>query len=82
MDNKITTENVVSLVSHCMPSAEQIHWLEIARNGVRFAWRKKSYRVNVETLFVEEISGSLLIGSDEAALIEQLLKKQRTIETK
>jgi hypothetical protein len=73
---KLTTERVISCLYRCIPNAEQIEWKEIGMQQLIFEWRGQLFKLQVDSLFVEEKVGDMLHGSNEAALIAMLLKKQ------
>lgn len=75
-------EKTVSLLTRSMPNAEQIEWSSFGNDEVRFTWRGATFRVSSESYFTEEVDGHTLVGSDKAALIQQLLRKQMTLEAK
>jgi hypothetical protein len=77
---KFTPERIVSWLARCLPNAEQVNWLDLGSMDMRFEWRGHKFQVRVETMAVNEINGALTIGSNEAALIEALLKKQWLME--
>lgn len=77
---EFTPENIVSWLSRCMPNAEQINWIDITSSLLRFEWRGKNFQITIDNLHTEEFNGQILIGSDEAALIEALVKKQWLME--
>jgi hypothetical protein len=76
-----TRNNIVTWLSRCMPNAEQINWIALDADQVRFEWRGAAFRVNAETGTVEEVEGRMLAGTDKAALIQALLMKQWLMES-
>lgn len=78
---RVTSEKVISMLARCMPNSEQIDWNSIGDTEIRFTWRSNTFRVSTESLFVEECRDSFLVGSDSAALISMLLKKQMVMES-
>ncbi len=75
-----TRNNIVTWLSRCMPNAEQMTWITLDAEEIRFEWRGATFKVTVEPIFVEEVDGMILSGSDKAMLIEALLKKQFVLE--
>ena len=46
---------------------------------IRFVWEKRQFRVSVENLSVEEITGTFLVGSELAESVGGLLKAARKL---
>lgn len=82
VDTAFTPCGLISMVYRCIPNAEQIQWIEIGEASLRFSWRGTIYKIWVENHNVDEIRGAMIHGSDSAALISMLLKKQWLLEKK
>jgi hypothetical protein len=78
--NVFTTERIVSWIARALPTADEVNWIKIRAENVRFEWRGKEFRITCGTMLVEKMNGDIVISSDEADLIERLLKKQFAIE--
>jgi len=79
---KFTPENIVSRLARCLPYSEQVEWIDLGSMEMRFQWRGKLFQIRVDSMNVEEVDGRILSGSNEAMLIEALLKKQWLMEGK
>lgn len=71
--------DLISMLYRCMPNSDQIRLQTIDPKEIRFEWRGNHFRVQ-ESLFTEQIDGKLLVGSDLAAMLEMLLKKQLVLD--
>lgn len=75
-----TPENIVSWIGRCLPNPEHVTWIDICNSYVSFFWRGNTYRVSVDSIFTEKVEGVISIRSDDAVLIEALIKKQWLLE--
>lgn len=71
-----TKEEIVETVVGAVPYPEQIkEWnFRDTTPIVEFEWRQTRFRVSLSG-HVEEIQGDLLVGSDRAILMRELLKR-------
>jgi len=65
---------IIELVYRAIPYSDQIRELEIDTNAIYFIWRGAKYKVS-SSLMIGEIEGGMVIKSDKAILMEQLIKR-------
>jgi len=70
----MTKGEVIQRIIARLPYPDQIRDLEVeySETTIFFNWRGRSFRVG-NALDVNEVQGDLLVGSDEAILMERLL---------
>lgn len=56
-----------------MPYPDQMRSFETGEDYVRFMWRGDSFRVS-KGFYVEEVSGSILVGSNITIILQKLLQ--------
>lgn len=78
--DRFSPESIITWLNRSLPNANQVKWIDVGSAFLRFEWRGKKFQINVVSMHVEEFDGRLLVGSNEAALIQALLDKQRTLE--
>ena len=74
-------EKLIELIISTLPYPQQITDIEFEEKmgGIRFTWRSSRYRIS-ENRSVEQCENSMLSGSDNAILLEHLIKKTETLQ--
>lgn len=70
---------MVELIFRAMPYPHQVKTLAHEGDAIRFEWRGVTYRVS-HMFGVDEVQGGMLVGSDRAILVRELLNRAREQE--
>jgi len=70
-------ETIIEAIIKCLPYSDQIKDLDFTsnENAIYFTWRSTMFKVS-KTGHVEEVDGSILIGSDICIIFSELLQRQ------
>jgi len=73
---------IIEVLINALPYPNQIKDIDLIseKDSVRFTWRSARYRVNTD-LFVEEVKGGCLAGSDAAILIRRCLEQSAVLKS-
>ena len=65
---------IIERIMQRMPYVNQCHSLEIRSDEIRISWRGSRYRIGESGMVEDATEAGVLSGSNEAILLEQLLK--------
>ena len=81
----MTNEQILSLVSHTIPLANQITHVEFCKTAnkndtVRFTWKKIRFQISYisDKIYADEQIDGVFLGGTNAILLQQLLRLSRS----